>query len=122
MVFGANAVQHHTVPNASVIACLVNPTSQRSASQVQQIQDSARLLGLKLQIVNASSEQELETAFTTIVRDGLRDGTEQWAHAPQQAACIFDHLVGAGEQCRILELPPKSFSGQAESCPVLTVA
>jgi putative tryptophan/tyrosine transport system substrate-binding protein len=61
---------HDTVPNASVIACLVNPTSQRSASQVQHIQDSARLLGLNLQIVNASTDHDLETAFATIVQGG----------------------------------------------------
>jgi putative tryptophan/tyrosine transport system substrate-binding protein len=61
---------HKTAPNATVIACLVNPTSPRSGSQVQQIQDSARSLGLKLQIVNASTEQELETAFATMVQAG----------------------------------------------------
>jgi putative ABC transport system substrate-binding protein len=63
-------ILHDTVPNATVIACLVNPTSPRSASQVQQIQDSARSLGLTLQIVNASSERELETAFATMVQAG----------------------------------------------------
>jgi putative ABC transport system substrate-binding protein len=63
-------ILHDTVPNASVIACLVNPTSPRSASQVQQIQNSARSLGLKLQIVNASTEHELETAFATMAQVG----------------------------------------------------
>jgi ABC-type uncharacterized transport system substrate-binding protein len=62
---------HAAVPNATVIACLVNPIGSRSASQARQIQDSARLLGLKLQIVNASnSEEELETAFATMVQAG----------------------------------------------------
>jgi putative tryptophan/tyrosine transport system substrate-binding protein len=64
-------ILHAAVPNATVIACLVSPIGPRSASQARQIQDSARLLGLKLQIVNASnSEQELETAFTTLVQAG----------------------------------------------------
>jgi putative ABC transport system substrate-binding protein len=61
---------HNTVPNATVIACLVNPASPRSGSQVQKIQDSARSLGLKPQIVNASTDQDLETAFTTMVQAG----------------------------------------------------
>jgi putative tryptophan/tyrosine transport system substrate-binding protein len=61
---------HNTVPNATVIACLVNPTSPRSGSQVQQIQGSARSLGLKLQVVNASTDQDLETAFATMVQAG----------------------------------------------------
>jgi putative tryptophan/tyrosine transport system substrate-binding protein len=59
---------HAAVPKATVIACLVNPTSPRSGLQVRQIQDSARLLGLKLEIVNFSSEHELETAFAAIVQ------------------------------------------------------
>ena len=63
-------ILYDTVPNASVIACLVNPTSPRSASQVKQIQNSARSLGLKLQIVNASTEHELETAFATMAQVG----------------------------------------------------
>ena len=63
-------ILHDTVPNASVIACLVNPTSPRSGSQVQQIQNSARSLGLKLQIVNASTDQDLETAFATMAQAG----------------------------------------------------
>ena len=53
-----------------VIACLVNPTSPRSGSQVQQIQNFARSLGLKLQIVNASTGQDLETAFATMAQAG----------------------------------------------------
>src|SRR4029077_3532528 len=61
---------HNTVPNVTVIACLVNPTSPRSGSQIRQIQDSARSLGLKLQIVNASTDQDLETAFATMVQVG----------------------------------------------------
>jgi putative tryptophan/tyrosine transport system substrate-binding protein len=63
-------ILHETVPDAIVIACLVNPTSPRSGSQVQQIQNSARSLGLKLQIVNASTDQDLETAFATMAQAG----------------------------------------------------
>ena len=63
-------ILHETVPNAVVIACLVNPTSPRSGSQVQQIQNCARSLGLKLQIVNASNDQDLETAFATMAQVG----------------------------------------------------
>ena len=63
-------ILHETVPNAVVIACLVNPTSPRSGSQVQQLQNSTRSLGLKLQIVNASNDQDLEAAFATVAQVG----------------------------------------------------
>ena len=61
---------HAAVPKATVIACLVNTTSPRSGSQVQQIQDSAGKLGLKLQIVNFRTEHELEAAFAAMVQGG----------------------------------------------------
>jgi len=63
-------VLHEIVPNANIIACLVNPTSPRSALQVQQIELSARALGLKVQIVNASSARDLESAFATLRQAG----------------------------------------------------
>jgi putative tryptophan/tyrosine transport system substrate-binding protein len=59
---------HEVVPNAPVVACLVNPASPRSGSQLQSIQDSARSLGVTLQVVSASSLQDLEAAFSAAVK------------------------------------------------------
>jgi putative ABC transport system substrate-binding protein len=61
---------HQVVPNATVIACLVNPASPRSGFQVRQIEESARSLGLKLRVVNASTAHELETAFAMMLQAG----------------------------------------------------
>src|SRR5258708_14767259 len=61
---------HEAVPKATVIACLINPTSPRAAVQIQQLRDSARALGLKLEIVNASAERDLEGAFAAMVKAG----------------------------------------------------
>src|SRR5947207_9474081 len=63
---------HEAVPNAAVIACLINPTSPRAVYQSQQIESSARALGLKLIVVHASSEPDLESAFATMVRAGAQ--------------------------------------------------
>lgn len=63
-------ILHETVPNAAVIACLINLTSPRSGSQVQQLLNSTRSLGLKLQIVSASTEQDLENAFARMAQAG----------------------------------------------------
>ena len=61
---------HEAVPKATTIACLINPTSPRAELQIQQIQVSASSLGLKLQVVNASTERELESAFAIMAQAG----------------------------------------------------
>ena len=61
---------HEAVPKASVIACLVNPTNPRFGMQIQQVQASARSLGLDLHVVNASTERDLEDAFAMMVKAG----------------------------------------------------
>jgi ABC-type uncharacterized transport system substrate-binding protein len=61
---------HEAVPAATVIGCLVNPTSPRAEAQIQQLQDSGRALGLKLEIGKASSEGDLGGAFASMVKGG----------------------------------------------------
>jgi putative ABC transport system substrate-binding protein len=60
----------HVVPNATVMACLVNPTSPRSGSQVAQIGAAARLLGVQLHVINASTADDLEGAFAAMLQQG----------------------------------------------------
>jgi putative tryptophan/tyrosine transport system substrate-binding protein len=56
------------VPQASVIACLVNPNSPEAESQLTDIRAAARTLGEEILVLNASSEDELDTAFATLVK------------------------------------------------------
>jgi len=56
------------VPKATAIAFLVNPTNP--SSRVQEMREPARLLGLQLLILNASTERELDTAFASLVQQG----------------------------------------------------
>lgn len=58
---------HEMVPSASVVAVLVNPTRQRFESQLTEVQDAARALGLKLYIQNATGERDFDTTFTSFV-------------------------------------------------------
>jgi putative ABC transport system substrate-binding protein len=51
------------VPKATTIALLVNPANIAAKAQVQQMQEPTRERGLKFQVVNASSEAELDAAF-----------------------------------------------------------
>ena len=55
------------VPNATLIAFLVNPNSPNARPDVTEAQDGARSLGLQLLVVRAGAERELAGAFATLV-------------------------------------------------------
>jgi putative ABC transport system substrate-binding protein len=54
------------VPSAKLIAALINPNRPFSEHQVSDIEKAARSLGQELIIVPASSERELDAAFTNL--------------------------------------------------------
>jgi putative ABC transport system substrate-binding protein len=56
------------VPNAAVIALLVNPNNVEVSSQPEDVLQAARKLGKQLHILNAGTEKEIETAFTMLVQ------------------------------------------------------
>ena len=60
------------VPSATSIAVLANPTRPGLDAQLAQIQQAARVLGLSLHILKASSEGDLDAAFATLIQ--LRAG------------------------------------------------
>ncbi len=58
---------HETVPTATAFAVLINPTSPNLAEvQTKELQAAAHTLGLQIHLLNASTDREFETAFTTI--------------------------------------------------------
>jgi len=57
------------VPQAGVIALLVNPTSGANIERViRDVQEAARTKGLQLHVLKASSESEIDTAFASLVQ------------------------------------------------------
>jgi len=54
---------HELLPTASVVALLVNPTNPLTESETRGVREAARSLGLQLQVLNASSESEIDKAF-----------------------------------------------------------
>jgi len=58
------------VPNARTIAFLVNPNSQIAEVQMTQMRDTARSIGQAIMILNASTENEIDLAFATLVQRG----------------------------------------------------
>jgi putative tryptophan/tyrosine transport system substrate-binding protein len=63
---------HETVPAASVVALLLNPTNPNSERQSSNMQAAARSLGLQLHVLHASTERDFDRAFATLVQ--LRAG------------------------------------------------
>ena len=53
------------IPDATLFGALVNPTVPRTQSVIPVLQAAARLLGVQLVFMNASTDSDLETAFAT---------------------------------------------------------
>jgi putative ABC transport system substrate-binding protein len=60
---------HELVPNAALVAFLVNPNSPESASQPADAQAAARVLRKSLLVLNATTASEIDAAFATLVRE-----------------------------------------------------
>jgi putative tryptophan/tyrosine transport system substrate-binding protein len=58
---------HEAVPKIAVVAVLVNPANPNSVRDTTEAQDAARILGLELHVLNASTEREIDTAFATLL-------------------------------------------------------
>ncbi len=56
------------VPSAAPIAYLVNPTNQSADIDLKEVSTAAKVLGIELQILNASTDQELDEAFAALAR------------------------------------------------------
>src|SRR5215471_18410042 len=61
---------HELVPKAVRLAVLVNPANASSAeSTLRYVPEAARVIGLQSQVFNASSGDEIDAAFATLVRE-----------------------------------------------------
>jgi hypothetical protein len=60
------------VSQASALAYLQNPKSPTAALNEGSVRDAARTLGIKLDVIHASTEVELDKAFETIAALGSR--------------------------------------------------
>jgi putative ABC transport system substrate-binding protein len=61
---------HEFVPKAARIALLLNPRTAISAeTTLQAVQEAARALRLEIQVLKASSADEIDAAFATLARE-----------------------------------------------------
>jgi putative ABC transport system substrate-binding protein len=56
------------VPTASVFALLLNPTNPNAEGVSKDLQTAAQTLGLQIRVLNAGTEREIDSAFSTLVQ------------------------------------------------------
>jgi len=89
------------VPTASTIAFLLNPTNRTLAGPLtRDAQAAAHSLGLKLHVLHASTDRDIDDAFATLAQlraDGLVIGTDLFFtnRSKQLAALTARHAVPA---------------------------
>jgi putative ABC transport system substrate-binding protein len=59
------------VPKAATIAVLVNPGSPETEAERQDVQAAGQAMGQQLFILDASSDRDIDAAFTTFVQRGV---------------------------------------------------
>ena len=72
---------HEIKPKAADVAVLLNPSNPQTASQMPDLTKAAAALGLKLTILNASAEAEIDGAFAAAAQqhcDGLIIGADSY--------------------------------------------
>jgi putative tryptophan/tyrosine transport system substrate-binding protein len=69
-VVGSKRVEllHELVPDAAMLALLVNPRYPSAESEIREMQAAAHAVGRNLIVLNASTEGEIDAAFAELVR------------------------------------------------------
>jgi putative ABC transport system substrate-binding protein len=62
---------HTLLPQATTIGFLTNPGFASADSQLRDVQEAARALGLKIHMLPASTEAEIDAVFETIAREKI---------------------------------------------------
>ena len=60
---------HELVPNATIVALLINSNNPESVRQPAELQDAARAIGLQLVVLTATTAGDIDTAFTAMVQN-----------------------------------------------------
>ena len=64
------ALLHELVPKAVRVAALLNPTNATNAeTTLEHVQEAARVIGLQLRVLHASTSREIDAAFATFGRE-----------------------------------------------------
>jgi putative tryptophan/tyrosine transport system substrate-binding protein len=92
---------HEIIPTAAKFGLLINPTSPNLANaQLRDLQAAASTLGLEIEVLHASSDLDLDTAFSTLVErraGGLVISTDSFLYSRKEqiAALAARHAMPA---------------------------
>jgi putative ABC transport system substrate-binding protein len=92
------------VPEAKVIALLVNPSNSNAERTIKDMQEVARVKGLQLDIMKAVVGREIDTAFATIVQ--LHAGALVVGDDPFFNVAGRDQLVALAARYRVPTIYP----------------
>jgi ABC-type uncharacterized transport system substrate-binding protein len=59
------------VPNASAFTMLINPSFPTGLAEAHGVQDAARNLGIQVNVLNATTEGDIDTAFTNVLQQNV---------------------------------------------------
>jgi len=62
---------HELVPNAAMVALLVNPQYPSAESEIREMRAAAHSIGRNLVVLNASTESEIDAAFVELAQQGV---------------------------------------------------
>src|SRR5262245_10529073 len=94
-------ILHELVPKAARVAVLINPAEASiAATNLQGVETAASAMGLKIEVLNASTTSEIDAAFATYVRERfdaffIASGVFFLARASQLATLAIGHGVPA---------------------------
>jgi putative tryptophan/tyrosine transport system substrate-binding protein len=63
------ALLHQLVPNAVRVAVLRNPGNSLAEINLRDVQEAARVIGLQIHVLDASTSGEIDAAFATLARE-----------------------------------------------------
>jgi putative tryptophan/tyrosine transport system substrate-binding protein len=82
----------YLLPNAGLIAALVNPTNPNAESDAKDLLAAARTLGVELDVLRASTEREIDGVFTSLVQSragGLVIGADPFFAGREQLVALM---------------------------------
>ena len=65
------ALLRELAPGVTLVGALVNPNFAQAVRQARDIEDAASAIGQRIVVANASTDEELEAAFASLVRDDV---------------------------------------------------
>jgi putative ABC transport system substrate-binding protein len=98
-------LMHELLPASAKMSVVANPTSPTANSQLQKLRSAAEILGVQLQILNASAEKEFEPIFSAVAQEpatGLVFTSDPYLafRSEQLAALAMRYRVPAVTQSR----------------------